>query len=88
VTEEHGVKHANPYFSDFLPDQDNKLAFQGYGYKSTVTFLKDVIALSKGSVRRQDVDPLRPSFSKGLISAAVTESVSQSLANDSRWIDL
>jgi len=88
VTEEHGVKHANPYFSDFLPDQDNKLAFQGYGYKSTVTFLKDVIALSKGSVRRQDLDPLRPSFSQGLISAAVTESVSQSLANDSRWIDL
>ncbi len=88
VTEEHGIRHPNPYFADFLPDQDNKLAFQGYGYKSFATFLKDVNAIENGSVSRDYLDSTRPSFKQGLISTAVTEAVCRSVANDSSWIDI
>jgi predicted dehydrogenase len=88
VTEEHGIRHPNPYFADFLPDQANKLAFQGYGYKSFVTFLKDVNAIGNGRVTREGLESIRPSFRQGLISTAVTEAVCRSLANDSNWIDI
>lgn len=88
VSDQHGIKHPNPYFADFLPDQDNRLAFQGYGYKSILTFLKDVNDMRNGRTHRKELDLTRPSFKQGLISTAVTEAVSHSVANNSAWMDI
>jgi predicted dehydrogenase len=85
VTEEEGIQHVNPYFADFLPDPENRPAFQGYGYKSISTFLGDVRALAGGRRTVEELDTVRPTLRQSLVSTAVIDAVNDSLTHDSRW---
>ena len=85
VTEAGGIQHANPYFSDFLPDDSGRLSFQGYGYKSIAAFLGDVEAIAGGARSYSDFEALRPTLRRSLVSTAVVEAVNQSLAQNFAW---
>jgi len=85
VTGKGGIQHANPYFSEFLPDQDSTMTFGGYGYKSIDRFLRDLKALRAGRVTFDDLQQTRPSFASALPSVAVIEAVNRSLVNASSW---
>ena len=85
VTEESGVQHPNPYFAEFLPDDAGGQAFNGYGYESVASFLRDVVSLRNGKVTLEALEPLRPTFRHSLVSTAVVEAVNDSLAQDFSW---
>lgn len=88
VTEMEGVKSINPYFSDFLPDDNGNLRFDGYGHKSISTFVRDVQKLLTSQTTIQILEKNRPTFKHSLVSTAVIEAVNESLINDSKWINL
>jgi predicted dehydrogenase len=88
VREQDGVRHINPYFSEYLPDPDGNLEFQGYGYKSIACFLGDVIALRNGAVTVEDLDRHRPTFRQSCVSTAVIDSVNRALASPGGWREI
>lgn len=88
VTEEAGIQQINPYFSDYLPDENGELRFGGYGHTSIQQFLKDVIAIQKGEHSLKDLNNKRPSFYESLTSVAVIEAANQSMAKHSAWTDI
>lgn len=81
-----GIQHLNPYFSEFLPNQNGDLEFQGYAYKSVGQFLSDIDDLKLGNVSMDHLEKNRPSFVQGLVSTAVVEAVNESLRCDSEWV--
>jgi predicted dehydrogenase len=85
VSARAGIEHPNPYFADYLPDADGRLAFQGYGYASIACFLADVRALAEGWTTLAQLETHRPTFKQSLVSTAVVEAVNQSLAHGSEW---
>jgi predicted dehydrogenase len=85
VTETGGIQHANPYFAEFLPDDSGRLAFQGYGYASIASFLRDVEIIKSGARAYSDFETLRPTLRRSLVSTAVVEAVNQSLNQNFAW---
>lgn len=85
VTEHTGIQQINPYFSEYLPNLNGEMTFQGYGFKSIDQFIKDVLALEKNEINLDDLNKKRPSFKESLISVKVTEAVNNSLNNNSSW---
>jgi len=85
VTQGGGIQHANPYFADFLPDDNGRLAFQGYGYKSIAAFLRDLDSIARGARSYADFETLRPTLRQSLVSTAVVEAVNQSLSQNFEW---
>jgi len=85
VTEDSAVQHPNPYFAEFLPGEAGGRAFQGYGYKSIASFLRDVTDLSSKKTTLEALEALRPTFKQSLISTAIVEAVNDSLAQDFSW---
>ena len=83
-----GVSQVNPYFSEFLPDADGKLAFQGYGYRSIAQFVHDVHRLRAGTVTLSHLEAHRPSFRQACVSTAVVEAVNRALAAPLAWRDV
>ncbi len=88
VTEKTGIQQINPYFSDYLPDENGELRFGGYGYTSMQVFLKDVMDLKSGNKSLENLNIHRPSFRESLVSVAVIEAANQSLKNNNEWIDI
>ena len=88
VTETTGIQQINPYFSEYLPDENGDLCFQGYGYTSIQLFLKDVMDVSGKKSTVQQLNALRPSFQEAFISVAVVEAVNKSMKNNSAWTDV
>jgi len=88
VTEKKGILQINPYFSDFLPDEDGKLTFGGYGYKSIRKFMIDVIDVKKGAVTLEHLEQNRPSIKDALISNAVVDAANISLAKKGEWVNV
>lgn len=84
----NGAQSINPYFSAVLEDDDGAPAFAGYGYKSILRFLKDVLDLKAGRASPALLEGRRPTFAAGLISTAVSEAVTQSLEQDGSWRDV
>lgn len=80
VEESNGIVHPNPYFSDYLPNADGHLEFQGYGYKSIACFVHDVLDLRNQHTSRQELEKKRSGFQQSLISTAVIDAVNQALA--------
>jgi predicted dehydrogenase len=88
VTDKDGVEDVNPYFSQFFSSsKDGSLYFSGYGPKSILAFMKDVLELEGGRKRLEDIDrdKSRPTFKQALISTAVIEAHHKSLQAGGSW---
>lgn len=85
VHESLGIKHINPYFSEYVYDPHGQLEFRGYGYTSINLFIKDVRNLLDNKVSVDELEKTRPTFHHALVSTAVVEAVNCSLKDQSRW---
>ncbi len=86
VTDGEGVEDINPYFSQFYPTHDARyLRFGGYGPESVLTFLRDVIEIQAGRLKREQLEESRPTFRNALVSTAVIEAHHRSLASNGAW---
>jgi len=85
VTDSTGIQQINPYFSDYLPDENGHLKFNGYGHKSIRQFILDVNALEMETIDLNKLTQNRPSFQESLISTAVIEAGNNSLGNSGEW---
>ena len=88
VISQKGIQTVNPYFSDYLPDPDGNLRFDGYGHQSIATFIRDVDDVTHARTTPAKLAGSRPSLSQGLVSTAVLEAVNSSLATKSEWCDV
>jgi predicted dehydrogenase len=88
VHESLGIKHINPYFSEYLYDPNGQLEFGGYGYKSINLFINDVNNLLHNKVNVEKLEKTRPTFHQALVSTAVVEAVNRSLKDQSRWKEI
>jgi len=80
-----GIRHVNPYFSEFLPGPDGQPEFQGYGYRSIACFLDDVTSLRNGTVTIEALERCRPTFRQAAVSTAVIDAVNSALASPLEW---
>ena len=85
VTEKTGIQQINPYFSDYLTDENGELKFGGYGHTSISNFLKDVVDLQNGKVTLEHLIKTRPSFQSAIPSTAIVEAVNESLKKNGEW---
>ncbi len=85
VTDKTGIQQINPYFSDYLPDENGELKFAGYGHTSISNFFKDVNDLINGKVTLEHLQTNRPSFQSALPSTAIVEAVNKSLTKEGEW---
>lgn len=88
VNENSGVQLINPYFSEYLPGNDQFMALNGYGFKSIERFVLDVLNLQKGVVSIEALNEQRPSFKSGSIATLVSDYANKSLANNNAWIEI
>lgn len=88
VHENVGIQQINPYFSDYLPGDDGKLRFVGYGHNSISRFITDVIDLSNGRSSIKELESCRPTIRQALVSTAVIDAVNRSLKDNSLWQDI
>jgi len=79
IQEEQGISHANPYFSEYLPDNNGKFIFQGYGFESISQFIKDSEALKNKKVDLEYLENRRATFKESLVSTVVIEAVNNAL---------
>ncbi|MCG3203029.1 MAG: Inositol 2-dehydrogenase/D-chiro-inositol 3-dehydrogenase [Gammaproteobacteria bacterium] len=85
VSASSGIRHVNPYFSEYLPDPDGHPEFQGYGYRSIACFLDDVTSLRNGTVTFEALERNRPTFRQAAVSTAVIDAVNSALASPHEW---
>lgn len=85
VSASSGIRHVNPYFSEYLPDADGNPEFQGYGYRSIACFLNDVANLRDGTVTLEALERNRPTFRQAAVSTAVIDAVNSALASPHEW---
>lgn len=88
VTEKTGIQQINPYFSDYLPNENGNLKFSGYGHRSIEQFVLDVEALKEGKTSLEKLEKSRPTFSSSLISTNVIETVNKSLEKKGEWLNI
>ena len=88
VTEATGIQQINPYFSEYLPDENGSLRFQGYGNASIQRFLYDVIDLNEKKNTLQQLNTHRPSFADALVSVAVVDAANRSMKNNAAWTNV
>lgn len=88
VSETEGIQQMNPYFSEYLPDADGNLQFQGYGHKSIAQFLADVKALNANETTREKLEKTRPDILSSLVSTAVVDAVNVSLNKRGEWVEI
>jgi predicted dehydrogenase len=88
VQEKFGVRHVNPYFSEFLPSPNGLMEFSGYGCRSISLFLHDVERIRRKELSPDRLEGIRPTFSEAIVSTSVLEAVNRSLENGSNWMDV
>ena len=86
VQENVGIRHINPYFSEYLPSPNGLMEFTGYGYRSISLFLRDVDRIKRKEISPDQLEGFRPTFSQALVSTSVLDAVNRSLENGSNWI--
>ncbi len=79
VVNKQGISNPNPYFSDFLPNENGDMIFQGYGYKRIRQFIVDTVELKNDNVSLEFLEKNRAGFKQSLIISAVIEAVNKSL---------
>jgi predicted dehydrogenase len=85
VVDDIGIQAPNPYFSEYLLDENGDYEFVGYGHKSIKQFLLDVVNVNTGKVSLQSLEEIRPTFKQSLVSTHIVEAVNKSLDNVSNW---
>lgn len=88
VHEELGIQQINPYFSDYLPDENGSLRFGGYGHESIERFVRDVLDLKGGRTSVETLEKSRPTLKQSLVSTAVVDTVNRSLAENFAWKEI
>jgi len=88
VSESEGIQQLNPYFSEYMEDENGNLQFQGYGQKSINQFLVDVANLNNGSASIEDLKNKRPDILHSLVSTAVVDAVNESLNQNGTWVNV
>jgi len=88
VTEDRGVQHINPYFSDFSTGPDMTSVYRGYGFKSIARFVLDATALINEQTTVSVLNQTRPTFAEAMVSQAVIEAVNQALLVAPAWHDI
>jgi len=64
---------------------DGKLAWEGYGIDSIISFLNEVSSIINMKNKPQDFEGKRPTFSESVFSTAVVEAATESLNDRSNW---
>ena len=88
VHQDFGIEQINPYFSDYLPGVDGRLAYRGYGHESISQFIRDVLDITAGRTSAAMLESSRPTLRQSFVSTAVIEAVNLSLAEHSAWKDI
>jgi D-galacturonate reductase len=88
VSDERGVEDVNPYFSAFFDDSPHGKRFEGYGYQSVRSFLRDVDFVRCGQLNASQLDDVRPSFRDAFVSTAIVEANRASLQQNGQWVDV
>lgn len=83
---EAGLEDVNPYFSQLYQAADGLPVVEGYGPACIRRFLADVQGLCERTCRMEDLAACRPSFQEALVSTAVIDAVSRSLAQGEEWV--
>jgi predicted dehydrogenase len=83
-----GVQHVNPYFSEFLPDADDRLQFGGYGHRSIDQFLRDVADLAAKRSTPRQLGGARATFEDAWASTAIVEAANASLGRGGEWVEI
>jgi len=86
VTDARGVEDLNPYFSSLFGPPGGDCRFDGYGYQSVLSFLRDVRDVAGGKRSAASLDRHRPTFRQALVSTAVVQANRTSLASGSQWV--
>lgn len=85
VIDGENIGTPNPDFCQPYGTTDNKTRWQGYGIESIVTFLKDVDNIINSGKTPSSLEGKRPTFMEAMISTAVIETASISLADNGTW---
>jgi predicted dehydrogenase len=88
VHQDFGIEQINPYFSEYLPGLDGRLAYRGYGHESISQFIRDVLDIQAGRTGVATLESSRPTLRQSFVSTAVIEAVNQSLVERSAWKDI
>jgi len=89
VTDDQGVQDVNPYFTaSWKDDLSGNRVFEGYGIKSVLRFVDDVLAVRAGNVTIAELEGSRPGFRACVVSTAVVEAARQSLENNSNPVEV
>ena len=88
VTEQGGIQQINPYFSDYLPDENGRLRFTGYGHRSIEQFVMDVMNLQSKKISLEKLNRCRPSLKSSLVSTQIVEAVNRGLKEMNQWITI
>ncbi len=88
VHQELGIKHVNPYFSEYLYGHDGKLQFTGYAHKSIGLFINDIYDIKQKNKNFMELEKVRPTFKQALVSTAIVDAVNKSLENNSTWVKI
>jgi predicted dehydrogenase len=88
VHEEQGIQQINPYFSEYLFNENGSVQFGGYGHRSINRFLSDVEDLKNNVIIVERLEKSRPTFKQSLVATAVIDAVNKSLSDNFSWKDI
>ena len=88
VSDEIGIQHPNPYFSEYILDANGKYKFVGYGHKSIRQYILDVNDVLSGNKIANEFEDIRPTFLQSVVSTQILEAVNKSVKNNSQWESL
>lgn len=88
VTDRGGIEDVNPYFSQFYGDADRDCDFDGYGYRSFLSFFRSVRDIIGGGKDAACLSFDLPTFRSALVSTAIVEANNASLQQESAWVDV
>ena len=82
----NSMEEINPYFSQLYKNDEDKMSINGYGPKSIIRFIQDVIDILSTKTDISHLEALRPSFKNSIVSTSVIEAVNSSLINGNQWV--
>ena len=89
VNNKNGAITPNPYFTYQSNINDRNIAkFSGYGIKSIISFIDDVINFKEGKIDIKFIDDYRSSFKQSIISTAILEAALNSLESNNKTITI
>lgn len=89
VRDTAGINDVNPYFSSSRLDPESKRTmYEGYGIRSVLQFIYDVIDYEAGDITLEWLEKTRPTFQNCVVSTAVVEAAHTSLMNNNHTVEV